>query len=288
MLALPQWSFGRDKGLLREFREILDAFDMLVHDLRSDIDQNRTVAAFSGDPIRVFEAMERLCLAALPRIDLQRHLGSYPRIGALDSAPFIRLPDDDGILPELVLHRYLDRFAWMLAEVYGLPVFLCEHSDRGRPEGEIPDLFRKGFGALLERKLDPDYGPTRAHPHLGVAVVGEREWALQGAVNLATSDLTAARTLTKSIRELRREGDPRFLGVSALALALASRNQTQVSMILTLPDLTAFDPVLEWIRIEVSKLDVSMAGADLIGPIRRRDVAGASRLAIGPGQVVDG
>jgi len=246
VLAIPQWSFGRDKGLLREFGEILDAFGLRIHDLRSDVDQNRTISAFSGDPVRVFEALERLGVAALPRIDLQRHHGSYPRrhhgsyprIGALDSCPLIRVPDADGILPDVVLERYIDRLAWVLAEVYGLPVFLCERSDRGRREGEIPDLFRQGFGMLLERSIEPDYGPKSAHRHLGVAVIGERDWVLQASVRLGTPDLATAKTVTKLIRELRREGDPRFLGVSALAVSLASRDQTQVSMILTLPDLT--------------------------------------------------
>lgn len=282
ILASPQWSFGRDRALLHEFEEILQLFRLDIHYLQSEHDHNRTVSTFSGDAVSVFEAMERLCVAALPRIDLQRHMGVFPRIGALDVAPFVPLGE---VVPQ-VLHRYIDQLSWTLADFYQVPVFLYERSERLRAEDELARMRKGGFGTLLGRKLRPDFGPSQVHPHLGVVVLGWRDFVLTINIDLRTEDAGVARALASQMRQLRSEGDERFLGVHGLAMALPSQERSQLHLNLTLPDLTPADPIVDWARVEASRYGTVLQGAHLVGAMRKRDIAGATRLRFRAEQVV--
>lgn len=288
LLTVPNWSFGRDKALLRRFRDTLESRNLLVHFCESDLDHNRTVTAFSGAPDLVADTVLDLCDFALPAIDLQRHMGVHPRIGALDVCPFVPLPSWDGKPDSETVERIVDRVSSVLAEKFGVPVFLYEKSERGRHETDLPALRKGGFGGLLDRKLDPDYGPGQADPHLGVAVVGERDFLIAFNVNLEPMDKVAVKAVADEIRRLRNEADPRFLGVRPLGFVLASREMSQVSLNATFPDLTPIDPIVEFIRMEGSKHGFALHSTELIGVIRERDLAGASRLVVRPEQVVDG
>ncbi len=283
LTTVPNWSFGRDRDLLRRMRDVLDDSGARVHFAESDPDHNRTVTAFTHDAERLKDVLLRLCELAFDRIDLNRHVGVHPRIGALDVCPFVPLPDEPmGPAIELSLE-----FAQKLAERFGVPVFLYEKSERGRHEAELPALRKGGFGGLLGRKLSPDFGPDEAHPRLGVSVVGAREFLIAMNVNLDRPEPDTARELAKEIRRLRGEGDPRFLGVRALGLPLASRGLSQVSLNLTMPDCTPVDPIVGWVRAEAGKRGVRVQGTELIGVIRRRDLPGAGTLRVRPEQVVD-
>lgn len=285
ILASPQWSFGRDRVLVREFAEIIDLFGLRCHYLASEADYNRTFTTFSGDAVAIFEAMERLCVAAFPRIDVQRHAAGFPRLGALDVCPFVLL-DPESEADPLVLSRFIDQFAWTLGDFYGLPVFYCEKSERGRPESELATLRRGGFGALLERDLQPDYGPPRANPALGVAFIGRRDFFLTANLNLRTEDIGVARALSASLREARADGDDRFLGVGSLALRLPTKEQTQLHLTLTLPDLTTLDPIVKWARTEVSRHGAVVGATTLVGAVRPSDLAGATLARYRPEQVL--
>lgn len=284
VLTVPNWSFGRDRGLERRFADILSAHDVTVHFLQGDVDHNRTVSAFSGQEASVFAALADLCGEALARIDLQRHTGVHPRVGALDVCPF--LPLDGTPVPGLLFE--VDAFAKWLAETYDLPVFLYEKSESGRHEADLPALRKGGFAGLFTRELNPDYGPTSGHPHLGATILGVRDFLIAMNANLRTDDLSIARGLARRIRKMREEGDQRFLGVRALGLPLASRGLTQVSMNLTLPDIAFPDPILEWVQGEALSEGAALASTELIGVVRPCDLPVATRLPIRPEQVVPG
>lgn len=282
VLTVPNWSFARERALMRRFEAILGSRALEIHYLQGDVDHNRTVTAFSGEASEVLDGLSELADAAFETIDLARHTGVHPRIGALDVCPFVPFPNED---PGAAL-ALAERFARDLASRHGLPIYLYERSERGRHEADLPSLRRGGFGGLLDRELRPDYGPSRAHPRLGVTVVGVRDFLIATNVNLAESDPARARSLAAAIRRLRTEGDPRFLGVRALGLPLASRGDSQVSMNLTLPDLTPVDPIVEWVRQKAADAGVAVVGTELIGVIRDKDVPGAQRLPIRPSQIV--
>lgn len=175
----------------------------------------------------------------------------------------------------------------VLAMSFGIPVFLYEKSERGRHEADLPSLRKGGFGGLLDRELNPDFGPKTVHPRLGVSVVGFRDFLVAFNVNLETEDLAIAKTLGRQIRDLRQAGDERFLGVRALGLPLPSRQLIQVSINVTLPDLVSVDPIINWIEEEGLRRGAQIDDIELVGVIRRDDVLGASRLPIEREQIVD-
>jgi len=184
VLTVPNWSFGRDNGLLRVFQEILVEPSIAVHYLEGDVDHNRTVTAFSGEADTVIKKLHELAKAAFDRIDLNRHIGVHPRIGALDVCPFVTLPEWKVNFEEL--DAKVQRFGAELSETYNLPVFLYERSEKGRHEADLPSLRKGGFGGLIGKELRPDHGPQFAHSNLGVTIVGVRDFLIATNVNLAS------------------------------------------------------------------------------------------------------
>jgi glutamate formiminotransferase len=282
LLTVPNWSFGRDRALLQRCREVLGDASVEVHYCASDVDHNRTVTAFSGDAEAVMAGLRDLADLVLPSIDLNRHMGVHPRIGGMDVCPFVIL--DDSTLAHV--NQVVQAFGEGLAERWEIPIYLYEKSEMGRHEADLPSLRRGGFGALAGKELRPDYGPTQAHPRLGVTVMGVRDFLIAINVNLRTEELSHAKEIAKIVRGLRSEGDERFLGVRALAFPLNSRSLTQVSLNLTLPDLTPVDAIVEWVAYQATKRNIALMGTELIGVIREKDLGGASRLSVDRDQIV--
>jgi glutamate formiminotransferase len=282
VLTVPNWSSGRDTGLLALFGEALDHHSLDVHYLDADIDHNRSVTAFSGSHDAVADALIELCSLAFERIDLNRHSGVHPRIGALDVCPFVSPWGCD--IHEML--QWVDTVASEIAGRFDVPVFLYEKSEKGRHEADLPTLRKGGFGGLLGRTLEPDFGPPHAHPRLGATILGWRDFLIAMNIGLETADVATAKGLAKRIRALRAEGDPRFLGVRALGLPLPSKGQTQLSLNLTLPDLTPVDPVIEWVQEQCVALGVRVVGPELIGVVRDVDLEHATRLPVKSAQVV--
>ena len=285
ILTVPNWSFGRNNALLREFQEVLARPDLRVHYCQGDVDHNRTVTAFSGEPTAVETALLNLCALAFDTIDLNRHVGVHPRIGALDVCPIVPLSKKDADFMQA--NAVAERVAAGIAGRYQVPVFLYERSERGRHEADLPSLRKGGFGGLADKVLRPDFGPDKAHPRLGVTVIGVRDFLIAMNADLASEQIDVAKRMARQIRELRREGDPRFLGVRALGLPLASRKMVQVSLDLTLPDLTPVDPIVAWIMDHAADCGVRVAATELVGVIRDIDVTNATRLPIRAEQIVE-
>lgn len=317
VLTVPNWSFGRNVDLLNRFWELLDDAEVEIHFLQSDVDHNRTVSAFSGESSSVFEVLEKLCELAFDRIDLNSHVGVHPRIGALDVCPFVLLPrvvtrelstypgetsgeheayelspestqpDPERAADARQLLAEVESFSAKIAGRFSLPVFLYEKSERGRHEADLPSLRKGGFGGLIGTELNPDFGPSRAHPQLGVTVVGVRDFLIALNINLGIADPAIARTIAREVRDLRSSGDHRFLGVRALGFPLASQGLSQVSLNLTLPDISEVDPIIEWVTAHAVSRGTRVTSTELIGVIRRRDLETATRLKIKDAQIVD-
>ncbi len=283
LLAAPNWSFGRDNGLQRAFRDALEAEGAEIHFLKGDLDHNRTVSAFSGDAPQVRRWIMALAELALPSIDLNRHMGCHPRIGALDVCPFIPYaPHTD--FEEL--NAWVEETAAEFAARFDVPVMLYEKSAR-KGKAALPDLRRPGFGGLLAGDVNSDFGPRQAHPRHGATVMGARGFLIALNVNLKEEDAAAARTLARHVRVRRRDGDPMFRGVRALGFTLPSQGLSQLSMNLTQPNDTPIDPILKWAQEHAQLIGVESAGPELIGVIRPRDLEHAVDLPYDPHQVVD-
>ncbi|HEY4564731.1 MAG TPA: glutamate formimidoyltransferase, partial [Thermoanaerobaculia bacterium] len=212
-------------------------------DLSSDPDHNRSVLTLAGEPEGLHQGLMALYEAALAEIDLTRHQGVHPRIGAVDVVPFVPLGDT----PMEVAVAAANRLAPDVARL-GLPVYLYEKA-ASRPERtRLANIRRGGFEGLKAKLANPiwapDFGPPHPHPTAGATVIGARFFLIAFNAVLATADVAAARAIARRVREANG-GLP---AVRALGISLASRGLAQVSM--NLVDYRRTSPLQALRRVE--------------------------------------
>lgn len=303
LLTVPNWSLGRERTVLRTAFDFLESAPVSVHYAEADIDHNRTVTAFSGTPQNVQSTLLGLAEIILPSVNLQRHTGVHPRIGGLDVCPFIPLPEFRGtttiphwegkgrgneistIQSEIELQEFVKQTAQLLAETHNIPIFLYEHSAPGKT---LPDLRKGGFGHLLSRDLNPDFGPDQAHPHLGATVMGWRDFLVALNVNFPNQPVApeAMRQIASLIREKRRKADPLFAGVRALGFDLQAQEIAQLSMNITQPDTADFDKIITTIEELAAKSGFTDGYPQLIGVIRDTDIERSTKIFARQEQII--
>lgn len=224
--CVPNVSEGRDAALVRALADAVRTGGAELRDVHSDPDHHRSVLTFLGASPAVERAALALAETAVARIDLTRHHGVHPRVGAVDVVPFVplrgaRMADAVG-----AAHRV----GRALAAACGVPViFYGEAATRPHCRA-LPALRRGGLAGLGERLREaawcPDAGPARPHPTAGVTAVGARGPLVAFNAVVDGGDLALAAALARELRE--SSGGLR--GVQALGLPLASRGLAQVSM----------------------------------------------------------
>ncbi len=235
-------------------------------DVDSDRDHHRTVYTFFGDLEGCTEAAYRAVTEAVRRIDLRRHRGVHPRVGAADVVPFVPLR---GVTAGECVQR-VRRLAARLAADCSLPVYLYEEA-AARPErSNLAEIRRGGLEGLAQRLAAdpdwaPDYGPNRLHPTAGACVIGVRKPLIAFNLYLESSDVRLARRIARRIRE-RDGGLP---GVKALGLFLKEQGRAQVSVNLTDYRATGLATLFERVREEARRAGSEVAGSELIGLVPR-------------------
>jgi glutamate formiminotransferase len=221
LLAVPNISEGQNPELVDELAR---AFDARLLDVHSDPDHHRSVFTLAGRPGELAPAVLDGARAAVGRIDVSRHEGAHPRIGAIDVAPIVYLePAARGAAcaEALVL-------ADMLGADLGLPVFLYGELGAGRTRAEL----RAGGPIALATRIEagelrPDFGPPRLHPTAGAVLVGARPPLVAFNVELTPpATLEDAKAIAAAIRE---SGPAGLESVRAIAVWLADRSRAQVS-----------------------------------------------------------
>src|SRR3954452_16598543 len=221
--AVPNFSEGRDAAVI----EALGAA-MAVHadllDVHADADHNRSVFTLVGGADALVEALLAGIACARARIDLRRHEGAHPRIGAADVVPLVPVRAED---TERARAAALE-LARRVGEELGLAVFLYADLAPGRG----PAFFRRGGPEELQRRIDagelaPDFGPSRLDPAAGGVIVGSRRPLIAFNVNLGAG---AAVEIAREIASVVRERGGGFPGVRALGLELRRAGHAQVSM----------------------------------------------------------
>ena len=260
--CVPNFSEGRD---LDKVEIIINAFrgkeGVKLLDYSSDEDHNRTVVTVVGEPEPLKKAVIESAKLAIELIDLTKHEGQHPRMGAVDVIPFI--PIKNVSMDEAVdMSKEVGK---VLGEELKFPVFLYEKS-ASAPYRENLAKIRKGqfegmADKIKEPEWHPDYGPAERHPTAGAVAVGARMPLVAFNVNLNTSDLDIATQIGKNVRHIN--GGLRF--VKAMGVELHERHITQVSMNLTDYTKTAMYRVFELIRIEARRYGVSIVGSEVIG-----------------------
>lgn len=221
LLAVPNVSEGRDQRLIETLAR---AFDARLLNIHSDPDHNRSVFTLAGAPGELAHIVTEGARETVARIDVSRHAGAHPRIGAVDVAPIVYLSDAGrgaASAEALVL-------ADLLGDELGLPVFLYGTLAGGRTRAEL----RRGGPAELSRRvaggeLTPDFGPAELHPTAGAVLVAARPPLVAFNVELAPgATLEDARSIAAKIREGGPEG---LESVRAIGVWLEHRDRAQVS-----------------------------------------------------------
>ncbi len=187
--CVPNFSEGRDKAVIDAIsREIAAVAGVTLLDVDPGADTNRTVYTFVGEPEPVIEAAVKAAVIARSLIDMSKHSGAHPRMGAMDVCPFV--PVSGITMDECV--EISKRAAARIAEAVGAPVYLYEYA-ASRPERRSLADIRSGEYEALPDKMKkaewkPDFGPHAFVPSWGASVVGAREFLIAYNVNLNTRD----------------------------------------------------------------------------------------------------
>jgi glutamate formiminotransferase/formiminotetrahydrofolate cyclodeaminase len=268
--CVPNFSEGRDAAKMEAIVQAITAVpEVTLLDREADADHNRSVLTFVGPPAAVADAAFRGVEKAVELIDLTRHQGAHPRIGAADVVPFI--PIQGITLEECV--RLAERVGGEIWERLKVPVYLYEAAAR-RPERVNLENIRRGqFEALVkemgtEPGRAPDIGEPVCHPTAGAIVLGARKFLIAYNVNLGTADLDIAKRIAKTIRF--SNGGFRF--VKSMGVMLASRNLAQVSINLTDFEQTPMHLVFETVRREAERYGVPVVGSEIVGLIPRKAI----------------
>jgi glutamate formiminotransferase/formiminotetrahydrofolate cyclodeaminase len=269
--CVPNFSEGSDTATIDALRTaVTTVAGVQLLDVQSDPAHNRSVFTFVGNPTAVVEAAFAAMRVATERIDLTKHSGEHPRMGATDVVPFVPVA---GITMDecVALARTLgERVGTELA----IPVFLYAKAAT-RPEHErLPDIRKGEFEALRERPLESDFGPKKVHPTAGATAIGARPFLAAYNIYLDTTDVGIAKEIAKKIRT-SSGGLPavQASGFEVEGLAQVSMNLLDID---ETPPATAFEVV----KAEAAARGVRIKKSEIVGLIPERALIGAAGAAL--------
>ena len=268
--CVPNFSEGRDPAKVDAIVAAMSSVaGVYVLDREMDADHNRCVITLAGEPDAVAEAALRGVGKAMELIDLTKHTGAHPRVGATDVVPFIPI---DGVTVEdcVALARRTGKEIWTR---YRIPVFFYEAAATRPDRVNLENVRRGQFEGLREEMKhnhdrQPDVGEPKLHPTAGVTVVGARKFLIAYNVNLNTPDVGIANKIAKAIRF--SSGGMRY--VKSMGVELKARNLAQVSINLTDFEQTPMHRVYEMVKREAERYGVLPVGSEIVGLIPKKAI----------------
>jgi len=260
--CVPNFSEGRD---LNKIEKIVESFrgkkGVKLLDYSNDEDHNRCVVTVVGEPEELKKAVLQAIDKAVELIDLTKHEGQHPRMGAVDVVPFIPIRN--------VTVEEADKLAKEVAEKasekHNLPFFLYEKSASASHRSNLAKIRKGQFEKMSEKMEDeewkPDFGPDKVHPTAGVTAIGARMPLVAYNINLDTDNLEIANKIARQIRHIN--GGFRYC--KSIGIELEDRNIVQVSMNLTDYTKTAVYRVFETVKMECKRYGVNVLGSEIIG-----------------------
>ncbi len=243
--------------ILNELKKTANTF---VLDHTSDNYYNRLVVSFVGDENSTVKAALKIASKAIELIDMRKHKGQHPRLGAIDVVPFI--PLRNASVEDCV--EAAKKFGRALAKQHAIPVYL--YGLAAKPERADLDWIRKGeYEALAEMikkpERKPDYGPAKAHRTAGATITGTRMLMVGFNVNLGTTDLKIAKIIAKALHA--KKGG--FSNVKAMAVEIPEKKITQIGMSIADFERTPLYRVFEVIKLEAARYNVPVIGTEYCG-----------------------
>ena len=260
--CIPNISEGRNMEVVEAvLNEVRSTPGVTLLDHSSDPNHNRTVITFLGSPEGVAEAAVKLAKKAAELIDLTKHVGEHPRMGAVDVCPFV--PVKEITTEECVeLSKNVAKRIW---EEASMPVFLYEDSASAPHRVNLAAIRKGQFEGMaqkvLEPEWEPDFGGRTIHPTAGTVAVGCRMPLVAYNINLNTSDVKIASTIAKTIRQ----SNGGLACVKALGVMLEDRNIAQVSINMTNLHKTPLYRVVELVKAEAKRWGVTVIGTEVVG-----------------------
>src|SRR5438477_7573419 len=263
--CVPNFSEGRDKSKVDAIVEAMKIDGVYLLDREMDADHNRCVITLVGEREAVQEAAIRGVGKAAEVIDLTKHQGAHPRMGAADVVPFIPL---DGVTIEdcVAMARHVGEQIW---KRYQIPVYLYEAA-AASPERQNLENIRRGQFEGIRSEIatnpvrKPDFGEARVHPTAGATVVGARKFLIAYNVFLNTADVEIAKKIAKAVRF--STGGLRFVKGSGFLV----RGMAQVSMNLTDFEQTPIHRAFEFVKREAARYGVVPVSSEIVGLIPKQ------------------
>jgi glutamate formiminotransferase len=290
--CVPNVSEGRRPEVVDELVAAFAGPEVLVLDRSSDADHNRSVLTLAGPGPALVEAAVAGAAACARLIDLTRHRGVHPRMGALDVLPFVPLGAATALRgaadPDLDCAALALRAGRRIAEEVGIPVYLYGAAARSPERAALPAVRGRGFEALAAAAqapgaappapgpLAPDLGGPGPHPTAGATAVGAREVLVAYNVDLAGADLDLARRIARAVRE-RDGGLP---AVRAMGVALEGRGLVQVSM--NLLDYRVTPPAVAFAAVAglAGRAGARVVRSEVVGLVPAAALAGVDPAAL--------
>jgi len=259
--CVPNFSEGRRQEVIKQIIEEIKSVEGIKFlDFSCDASHNRSVVTFIGEPEKVKEAAFRSAKKAGQLIDMEKHTGEHPRMGAADVIPFV--PISDVTMEECI--QLANELGRRMGEELGVPVYLYEEAAT-RPERKNLANVRKGQyeglkEAIKEPERAPDYGPSQM-PRAGATAIGARPPLIAFNINLGSSDVNIAKKIAKAIRG----SSGGFLSVKALGITIEERNITQVTINMCNYQEVPLYRVFELVKTEASRYGVNVISSEIVG-----------------------
>jgi glutamate formiminotransferase len=262
--CVPNFSEGRRKEVIDAIVNEARKYNVKILNVHADADHNRTDVTIIGEPEEVKKAVLDMSLKAVELIDMNKHKGEHPRMGAMDVVPFVPLLNTT--MEDCI--KLANEFAKEFSEKAGVPCFLYEEAATRPDRKNLADVRRGEFEGLKEeigKNPDkvPDYGPNKIHPTAGATAVGAREFLIAFNVNLATNDIEIAKKIAKAVRH--SSGGYRY--VKAMGFEIKEKGIVQVSMNMTNYKKTPLFRVFETIKREAARYGVNVLSGEIIGMV---------------------
>ncbi len=260
--CVPNFSNGRDPEVLQKIMApFFAAQDVQVLDYSQDKDHNRAVVTLVGTPEDLENSVVEAVGIAAQLIDLRKHQGEHPRMGATDVVPFV--PIRNASVQDCI--ELSKRVGERIAKEHHIPVYLYEESATDPSRVNLAHIRKGQFEGFAEKikeaEWKPDYGEAEIHPSAGVVAVGAREFLVAYNINLDTDKLEIADAIARKVRHIG--GGFRF--VKGMGVELSDRNQVQVSMNLTNFHKSHIYQVFETVKMEARRYGVNVVGSEIIG-----------------------
>lgn len=263
--CIPNFSEGRNQAVIDAISQAASSVEgARLINVNVEPSYNRCVHTIVGNPDAVIEATFRACAKAVELIDMNKHKGEHPRIGAIDASPFV--PVRNVTLEDCV--EYANRLGQRVAQELKVPVYLYEAAARKPERVKLQNIRHPEYEGLKDLiglpEWKPDFGEPVLHPTAGAMPLGVRGPMVAFNISLSTPDVKIAKKIAQSFREAKGG----YKDARAIGVYVQDRNITQVSCMINYQVVPLYR-IIEMVRSEARRYGVSVIGTDVCGMISR-------------------